>query len=226
MLVGFALLAAAMTLVPEPVTIRRQPRLTVRLGLEPALRPAFLAALPCLIATWPPGGLYLSLGPSIALQLEQSSNHLLGGAVITLLAGTGGLASLTVHGWPSRRAMLVGCGALAGGAVLTAAGIAEHATVAFYTGTVVAGAGLGAAFLGAFRTLAALATPARRGELVAAVYVAAYLAFSVPAVLAGLVSQHAGLRNTAVGYASAVAALALLALGATTRTTGNGPTRS
>lgn len=75
-----------------------------------------------------------------------------------------------------------------------------RATCAGYLGTVVAGAGFGAAFLGAFRSLAALAGPTRRGELAATIYIAAYLAFSLPAVLAGVLTTVVGLRTTAVGY--------------------------
>ncbi len=70
-------------------------------------------------------------------------------------------------------------------------------------------AGFGSTFLGAFRTLAAAASPARRGELIAALYVVAYLAFSLPAVVAGVLTTHVGLRDTSIGYATVVAALAI-----------------
>ena len=41
-------------------------------------------------------------------------------------------------------------------------------------------------------------------------YVVSYLAFSIPAVIAGVLITHLGLRNTALGYGSFVAAIALL----------------
>ena len=56
---------AAVALMPETVTRRRgvlasmRPRIRVP---RPARR-TFAAALPCLIAVWALGGLYLSLGP-------------------------------------------------------------------------------------------------------------------------------------------------------------------
>ena len=80
-----------------------------------------------------------------------------------------------------------------------------------------AGAGFGAAFLGAFRTLVALATPTRRGELATAIYLAAYLGFSLPVILAGIATTHIGLRSTAIGYGAVVVALALTALVVTPR---------
>ena len=61
-------------------------------------------------------------------------------------------------------------------------------------GTVVAGVGFGASALACFGTFARLAAPAERGELFSVAYVIAYLAFSIPAVIAGLASTSFGLR--------------------------------
>ena len=113
--------------------------------------------------------------------------------------------------------MLAGCVALAAGVAVTVLGVAASIVGLFLLGTAVSGAGFGTAFLGAFRTLAALASPSRRGELIAAVYIAAYLAFSLPAVIAGVVTSHLGLRDTAIGYAAVVGTLAIVAIGATVR---------
>jgi Major Facilitator Superfamily len=217
-LAACVLLAGGVLAMREPVRRRRRPTLAVQLGLEPAVRPAFLAAVPCLVATWALGGFYLSLGPSLTLQLLHSTNRLAGAAAVGALTIAGGLASLAVRGWTPRRAMLGGCVALAVGAALTTAGIAAAGLGLFLGGSAVAGLGFGAAFLGAFRTLAGLAAPARRGELVAAVYVVAYLGFSVPAVAAGWLSTVIGLPVTALAFAVAVGGLALIALVATART--------
>jgi hypothetical protein len=81
-------------------------------------------------------------------------------------------------------------------------------------GTALAGAGFGASALACFGTLARLAAPAERGELFAVAYVIAYLAFSLPAVLAGLASTSFGLHATALTYGVAVAVLGLAALAA------------
>ena len=82
-----------------------------------------------------------------------------------------------------------------------------------------AGAGFGSAFLGAFRSLAAQASPGGRASLIAAIYVAAYLAFSLPAIAAGVLTTHLGLRPATIGYAAVAAALALTSLAATRRGT-------
>jgi hypothetical protein len=77
----------------------------------------------------------------------------------------------------------------------------------------VAGAGFGTAMLGAFRTVSARAAPGQRAGLVAAYFIASYLAFSIPVVAAGIATTHFGLRRTALVYCAVIAALAAVAAG-------------
>jgi hypothetical protein len=53
-----------------------------RVAVPPQARGTFVAALPYLVATWALGGLYLSLGPSLAPQVTGSTNLVWGGLVI------------------------------------------------------------------------------------------------------------------------------------------------
>lgn len=175
-------------------------------------RPAFLAALPCLIATWSLGGLYLSLGPALAAQLAGSSNHVWGGLLIFLLMATGAAAPVAGRRLAAGTAMTAGCLALIGGLVVTAVAIQQLTVWVLMTGSAIAGIGFGLSFMGAFRTVTASAAPAERAALIASVYTASYLAFSVPAVIAGVITTHIGLRSTSLGYACAVALLAGVAV--------------
>ncbi|MBB2893605.1 MFS transporter [Flexivirga oryzae] len=217
MLAGFVLLAVAMLRVPESVAERRPVDLHPRIGVAPETRAMFWVALPCIVACWALGGLFLSLGPSLIRQLGHSTNHLLGGATAFALCAAGALAGVLVRGWTSHRAMLTGCALLVAGLVIAVTAITTAHVVLLLVGSVVAGAGFGAAFLGAFRTLVVAADPARRGELIAALYVVAYLAFSLPAVVAGLLTTRVGLRATSVGYAVVVAMLAACSIAAAAR---------
>ena len=79
-------------------------------------------------------------------------------------------------------------------------------------GTVVAGAGFGMGFLGAMRMVLAVTPVEHRGGVTSAVYVVGYLAFSLPAVVAGVVAGAAGLERTAIGYAAIMVVLALTAV--------------
>ena len=57
-----------------------------------------------------------------------------------------------------------------------------------------------------------LAEPHERAALLSAVYVVSYLAFSLPALIAGVAITHIGLRDTSFGYGSFVALVAVATL--------------
>ncbi|MEU7555336.1 MFS transporter [Streptomyces sp. NPDC044571] len=197
---------------------RRRMRIAVhRISVPTAVRGRFAVLVLTIVAVWSVGGFYLSLGPHLALSLLRSTNYLVGGATVALLAGAATAAQLLLGRTEALRTAVLGlCGLLAGlGLVLLALGLGSAAV--FLAGTAVLGSGWGAAFLGSFRALSALAEPAHRGELTAAVYVFAYLAMSVPAVLAGMLTNIHGLHRTSVGFMAAVAAVCALALLATLR---------
>lgn len=71
--------------------------------------------------------------------------------------------------------------------------------------------GFGPAFLGAYRTVVALADPTDRAGLIAAILTVDYLAFGLPALIAGISTSHFGLHGTALVYSAAVAGLAAAA---------------
>ncbi|TDU79298.1 MFS transporter [Streptomyces sp. KS 21] len=188
-----------------------------RIHVPAAVRGRFAILVLTIVAVWSVGGFYLSLGPHLALSLLQSSNYLVGGATVALLAGAATAAQLLLGRTEALRTAVLGlCGLLAGlGLVLLALGLGSAPV--FLAATAVLGSGWGAAFLGSFRALSALAEPAHRGELTAAVYVFAYLAMSVPAVLAGMLTNIHGLHRTSVGFMAAVAGVCALALFVTLR---------
>eukprot|EP01037_Dinobryon_pediforme_P022114 gene22114-23164_t len=82
-------------------------------------------------------------------------------------------------------------------------------------GTIIAGLGHGTAFLGSLRCLLPLALPQERAGLLAALFVESYLAFSLPAMGAGFLSQKIGLVATTEIFVLAVFVLILFALVAT-----------
>jgi MFS family permease len=221
-LAAIALLLVLMTALRMTETVERGRRthLAIRIGVSRQLRRSFLTAAPCLVATWGLSAFYLSLGPSLVHALTGSENNLLGGAAVALLMAAASLASIAARPLPARVSMIVGCVLLALGSGLTGASLIMDSPATFYVSTLVAGAGFGAGFVGALRTLINLATPDERGSLVAAIYTVAYLAFSVPAVLAGELTTRIGLHLTSVGYSIAVAVLALTALTGTAASRG------
>lgn len=210
--VAFLLLALGVLFLPETVAARpgALASLRPRIAVPPAGRRTFWRTSPALVATWALGGLYLSLGPSLAAGVLGLHNHLVGGLVIAAINLAAGATALAGQRRAPAALLLGGCLVLAAGAVITVLSLAVTSVPLFFVGSAVAGVGFGAAFLGAFRTVSGLAAPAERAELFAAVYVVSYLAFSVPAVLAGVATNSAGLRPSATGYGVVVIVLALL----------------
>jgi MFS family permease len=209
---GLGLIVAVLA-VPESRTARSRtrPSLRPRLRVPPKARGAFVVALPCLIGAWALSGFYLSLGPSLAGQLLRSQNLLWGGVVIALLFGVGVPITLAARNSTPSKVMLGGCVALFAGAAITFVAIATRTSALLLAGTAVAGLGWGPAFLGAYGTIVALASPDDRAGLVAAIFTVGYLAFSIPAVIAGVATSHYGLHNTALVYCTVVAVLAATA---------------
>ncbi|MGC5567915.1 MFS transporter [Streptomyces sp. FR-108] len=218
LIAAVVLLVAVIFCVDETVTAKRRPQLWSSIAVPKALVPAFLAAAPCLVATLALGGLYLSLGPSLAHELNHSTNHLLGGAVPAMLCGTGALATAVMRSSSARSCIIVGCTTLAVGPGLTAVALGIGNSPLFYASTVIAGVGFGVGYLGTLRSLVTLADPEHRGALVSAIYLVAYTAFSVPVVVAGVVTTREGLEHTAIGFCAVLAVLAVTALAATLRT--------
>jgi MFS family permease len=216
LLAGAGIAGVAVSRMPETST--RRPgaiaSLVPVLGIPARLRPDVYALVPIIVASWALGGLYLSLGPSVAVGLFGLKNHLIGGFVVTLLCGAGALTALVLRTWPMNRVLGISAVALSAGTALTLAGVEAHMVALAAAGTVVAGVGFGASALATFGTLARIAGPGERSELLAVALVIAYLAFSLPAVAAGFASTSVGLHPTMVFYSSGVVALGLIALAA------------
>jgi MFS family permease len=216
LLVGIGFAGLVIARMPE--TSARRPgavaSLIPILGIPARLRPDVFGIVPIIVASWALGGLYLSLGPSVAAGLFGLHNHLIGGLVVTLLCGAGALTAFALRTWPIDRVLWLSAIMLAGGTALTFAGVEAHTVALAAAGTVVAGIGFGASALASFGTLARIAAPGERSELLAFALVIAYLAFSLPALAAGYASTRFGLHATTVVYSLGVVATALIALAA------------
>ncbi|MCW2742882.1 MAG: hypothetical protein JWR45_3304 [Blastococcus sp.] len=163
------------------------------------------------IATWAVGGFYMSLGPTVSAQILHTGSYTVNAVSIAVLAGGGLLAQVLCYGWSFRREMVTGAVLLAVGTGGVLWSMWPDSAILFFTGSAVLSLGFGLTAVGSFRSLIALAQPTRRAEVVAAVYVVSFLAFSAPAVAAGFAAMRYGLRGTMVVLGAAVAAMAAIA---------------
>src|SRR3984885_2456726 len=216
LLLGASVAAAAGILaMPEPGTRRAGvlASLRPRASVPRRARGTFAIAVPCLVAVWALSGLYQSLGPSLTVQVTGSRDLLWGGLMIFLLTGVAAAATVVFRGVTPRTAMLAGCLVLLAGLAVAFAAIATAAAAPFLAGAAVAGVGTGLALLGVNRTLIALAAPAQRAGLIAAIFIISFLGLSVPVVIAGVATAHFGLHRPALAYCAAIAALVAAAAG-------------
>jgi predicted MFS family arabinose efflux permease len=214
LLVDFALAALAACAIPETIERRASWARSLRptVGVPASLRADFFATVPCLTATWALGGLILSLGPSLTAKVLHDSSHVAGGLSIFIMAGVSSLTSIVLRDTHARLAARGGLSALIVGVGLALLALHVGSTALFLVATGVAGLGFGPAFAGAFRAITNRAPIDQRAELVASVYVASYLAYSLPALAAGIAVTRYGLHDTADVYGVALIALALVAL--------------
>ena len=214
LLAAFITGAVAVLAMPEPGKLRPGVVSSLRpqVSLPRGARGAFATAVPALIGMWALAGLYLSLGPSLAVQLLHSENLLWGGILIFLLTGLAAAGSAVLAEKSPSGVMLSGCLALVVGAVVTFAAIETSTAAVLFVGAAVAGLGLGPAFMGAYRSTVALAPPDDRAGLITAIYIVGYLSTGIPAVIGGIATSDYGLHETALVYSVAVAVLAASAV--------------
>jgi len=216
--VTLALLFAAGIIVvaASPETVRRRPgavrSLVPRLVIPRAARSEFVGAIPLFLATWMLAGLFIGLSPSILHGVFHLDSGLLNGAIVAVPPAVGAVAGLALTRAPARRTTVWAMAAIVAGIVLAGAGIAGAVLPLLFAGATVAGAGFGAGFSAMLRILAPLAPNDKRAELFAGIFLVSYLAYGVPALVAGELIATVGLLPTVLGYAVAIAAAAVVAL--------------
>jgi MFS family permease len=210
----FAMQAVFVWRLPESVT--RQPgawaSLRPTLHVPVQARATLWRVLPLNTATWALGGFYASLAPSLVRTATGSTSNLIGGATVAALTVTGALMIYTLRNQAATKALQLGACSLPAGVALILLGVHSASLQLFFLGTLVAGCGFGAGFLGAVRSLVPLALPHERAGLMSAYYVLSYLAFCLPALLAGNLARTFGLVATTDGYGAVLMVLALSAM--------------
>ncbi|WP_078850060.1 MFS transporter [Streptomyces sp. NRRL F-5126] len=211
-----AMAAAAVAVARTPETSPRRPgaaaSLRPRVAMPAYLRADFVPLIPAGVAAWALAGMYLSLGPSVAAQLLGLRSHLIGGVVVTLLAGTGALAITLLRSRPAMSLLAPSSAVLGLGTLISLAGVMQDLAWLAAAGTVVAGLGFGASVLATFGTLARVARPGERSAVFALANVINYLGNSVPAVLGGIAATTLGLRTATEIYAPAIVVITLSSL--------------
>src|SRR5690625_1633153 len=223
------LLVAVGLTVPETAGGTSTLRAALRVqapSVPSGMRGPFALAAVCVIVSWSVGGVFLGLGGAIAGDLLGRSDYLVTAVVVASLQAAAAVAQLVwnLRSGPAdwRWGIAVGVGFMVAG--LGAASLSlEVGTVAGFTAaTAGAGVGMGLLFLMGTTLVAQSAPSAERGRVFSALYVVAYLALGVPAVVAALVAEQIGIIPAFHLMAVVVGLIAVTALVSVVRRRGAG----
>jgi MFS family permease len=209
-----ALMIALLWVMPESTTRKAGALASLRphVGVPTQSRSVLIRLTPANVAAWALGGLYLSLMPTVVATAMGVHSPWVGGVVVSALMLTAAVAVATFRDWPARRLILTGTSTLPLGVAVSMFGIQQQQVAALLAGTVIAGAGFGSTFSGTLRALLPTAGPHQRAGLLSAFYLQSYLAFSLPAVAAGLSVPLIGLSTAAYIYGAVIILLAVISM--------------
>ena len=218
-LVVLAVAGLGSALVPETVTRPAVPRRwsPQRVRLPEGARTAFVVAAVGAAVAFAVNGMFMALSPSILAQVMGQTSRLAAGLVPFAVFGSAAVVPALLARFPRQQQLafalvtsVLGAGALAV-SVLTAS------LPTFVAAGVVAGAGAGTLFRSAVAGAAALADPAGRGEVLAALFLIAYAGLALPVLGIGLALVWLPLVPVIVGFAAVVLLLTLVSTGSMLR---------
>ncbi|ANF85431.1 MFS transporter [Pseudomonas antarctica] len=199
-----------------PETVSRIPgalkSLAPTLHVPEQARRALWLAMPLNVAVWSLGGFFSSLAPSLVRAATGSTSHLIGGGLVAVVTLSGAVMIYSLRARAADKIMRLSAVLLAAGVALLLVAVQSASLWLFFVASVIAGLGFGGGFMGSVRSIVGLALPHERAGLMSAFYVLSYLAFCVPALLAGNLSRVFGLIATTDGYGAVLIVLALSAL--------------
>lgn len=175
------------------------------------LRKIFSASTIAVTSSYAMGTIILSLGAQIAHDVIGSPNAMVNGAVIALFAFVGGAVAIPARGLKSATTILIGGLCSVAAVAFLAISAREHSLSVFTTSLVFGGMAYSLLFSGGLGLLNANAPAHHRGGTLSALFLVAYLAQGVAALLLGKIATVYGLEF-AVDVGSLI--VAVLSLGA------------
>ena len=212
-LVLLAVAALAVALVPETVerAEERPAYRPQRVSLPASARGAFSAAAVAAFAGFAVFGLFTSLAPSVLAGTYHVQSHLAAGAVPFSVFAASALSQIVFARLRTRSQLVLALVLVVAGLGGLAAGVLGGSLAVFVVSGVLAGAAVGLLFRSAVGVAASLAEPERRGEVLAAVFLVAYVGLALPVLLVGVALIVWPLVPVLVVFVAVVGVLSLLA---------------
>ncbi|MGW3623697.1 MFS transporter [Streptomyces sp. NPDC000880] len=211
-----AVMAVFLVLVlasPETVDVELADRdRPIRFALRPGHRAAFGAASAVGFFAFAVMGLFSSLGAIIVRGQLGISSYFIAGLTPFIAFAASALAQIALGRLTQPRLLATGVLLFPAGLALTALSLYYPMLWLALAAAGLAGAGAGLLFKGAVSQTVATADPASRAGVLAVFFVVAYLGLGLPSIAFSIVIQHAALRPSMIGFASAVSLGAAVAV--------------
>jgi predicted MFS family arabinose efflux permease len=205
----WTILAAVMALATllalfVPETTSRRPgalaSLAPRAAVPAHVRGDFVVVVPAQIAAWMLAALFFGLVPTILGSVFDRHSPLESGMTAFVVPATFTLSAVFLSKVTPQRPMILGGVGVIAGAALVSTSAALALLPLLWVGGIASGIGFGATLTGTIRPLTPQVDGHERAELFAAIYVVAYLAFGLPAIVAGLFVASVGASAVVVTF--------------------------
>jgi MFS family permease len=204
---------AGVLAMPGPPGAAGGPWRMQRPGVPPAIRAHFARLALSAAAAWAVAGLYLSVVPSYAGSLLDTSNLALEGAITAVMLIASCVAQVVFRrGGAPERDQAVGLALVVAGLAALVLAFPAHSLLLVLAAALLAGVGHGMAFLGAQGEVNAIAPPERRGEVTAAFFTCIYLGVAVSAIGVGLVATLTSLSTAVAVFAVVTGGASVVAI--------------
>ncbi|MGW4489963.1 MFS transporter [Amycolatopsis sp. NPDC004368] len=210
-LVVLLIAAFAVALVPETVEPwdERPAYRPQQLTLPAEAKQPFFGAAIAVFASFAIAGLFTALAPTLLAQGMHLTGRLLAGITVASMLVAAALAQVVFARMPMVRQLRLGFVLMAVGLLVLPVAALLPSLWLFFIGSVLAGAGMGLGFRASIATVAALAGPRSRGQVLAALFLAAYTGLAVPVLVVGVALVWVSSPVSLLGFS--LAELGLLA---------------
>ncbi|UTD28666.1 MFS transporter [Bradyrhizobium sp. WD16] len=176
-----------------------------RVGVPYDIRSVFLGCAGVFVCGWVATALFLALGPTFVLSLLHLKSFAIAGAAVFGVFAASAVAQLLSRLLPAsatreRTEMAGGLAVLGLGLVSFLLALEHESLVLFVAGTLLVGAGQGVSYRGSLAALQAAAPLTRRGEVMAAYYLSAYVGVAILIPMVGLISPLVGLVTACIVF--------------------------
>lgn len=204
--------AIALLFVPETVVKREEhtPYRPQRVAVPSESRGVFWATALAALGAFAVFGMFSAVAPAVLRGVMGETSLVVAGAVAFAVFAAAAVAQAVFVAVPLRRQLQLALVFAVVGLIAIIVGTLTSTLWAFVLGAVVAGAGVGLLFRSALGVAGGLTAPERRGEVLAAVFLAAYVGISAPVLLIGAAFLFASQAAVVAGFGAAALVLILV----------------